>query len=107
VIEPAPTAAAADTPAALDLAPSAAGAAPPPASNAALPGHIGWIALAVVGALSVAAVTLALLGQQRVKSLEQELVRRQQDSQSQAIEARALAKQASPRPHCSAANSKT
>jgi uroporphyrin-3 C-methyltransferase len=59
-----------------------------------LPGHIGWIALAVVGALSVAAVTLALLGQQRVKSLEQELVRRQQDSQSQAIEARALAKQA-------------
>ena len=48
----------------------------------------------MVGALSVAAITLALLGQQRVKSLEQELVRRQQDSQGQAIEARALAKQA-------------
>jgi uroporphyrin-3 C-methyltransferase len=42
----------------------------------------------------VAALTLALLGQQRIKSLEQELVRRQQDSQGQAIEARALAKQA-------------
>jgi uroporphyrin-3 C-methyltransferase len=53
-----------------------------------------WIAGAVVGAFSVAALTLALMGQQRIKSLEQELVRRQQDSQGQAIEARALAKQA-------------
>ena len=34
------------------------------------------------------------MGQQRIKSLEQELVRRQQDSQGQAIEARALAQQA-------------
>ena len=95
--EPAQTAAAAaDTRAAPDLAPSAASSTPaaPPAGTAALSGHIGWIALAVVGALSVAAITLALLGQQRVKSLEQELVRRQQDSQGQAIEARALAKQA-------------
>ena len=96
--EPAQTAAAAaaDTRVAPDLAPSASGGTPatPAAGPAALSGHIGWIALAVVGALSVAAVTLALLGQQRVKSLEQELVRRQQDSQGQAIEARALAKQA-------------
>ena len=53
-----------------------------------------WIAGAVVGALSIASLTLALLGQQRIKSLEQELVRRQQDSQGQAIEAKALAKQA-------------
>ena len=45
-------------------------------------------------ALAVVAVTLALIGQQRIKSLEQELVRRQQDSQGQAIEARALAQQA-------------
>ncbi|OYU98802.1 MAG: hypothetical protein CFE45_15125 [Burkholderiales bacterium PBB5] len=52
------------------------------------------VAAAVVGALSVASLTLALYSQQRVKSLEQELVRRQQDSQGQAIEARALAKQA-------------
>ena len=95
--DPAQTAvAAAETRAAPDLAPSAASSAPaaPPAGAAALSGHIGWIALAVAGALSVAAITLALLGQQRVKSLEQELVRRQQDSQGQAIEARALAKQA-------------
>ncbi len=96
--EPAQTAAAAaaDTRVAPDLAPSASGGTPatPAAGPTALSGHIGWIALAVVGALSVAAVTLALLGQQRVKSLEQELVRRQQDSQGQAIEARALAKQA-------------
>jgi uroporphyrin-3 C-methyltransferase len=53
-----------------------------------------WIAGAVVGAFSVVALTLALMGQQRIKSLEQELVRRQQDSQGQAIEAKALAKQA-------------
>ncbi len=95
--DPAQTAvAAAETRAAPDLAPSAASSAPaaPPAGAAALSGPIGWIALAVAGALSVAAITLALLGQQRVKSLEQELVRRQQDSQGQAIEARALAKQA-------------
>jgi uroporphyrin-3 C-methyltransferase len=57
--------------------------------------HTGlWIAGAVVGTFSVAALTLALIGQQRIKSLEQELVRRQQDSQGQAIEAKALAKQA-------------
>ena len=49
--------------------------------------------MAVLGAISVAALTLALLAQQRVKTLEQELVRRQQDSQGQAVEARAMAKQ--------------
>ena len=55
----------------------------------------GWlIALLAIGALAVVALTMALLGQQRIKSLEQELVRRQQDSQAQAIEAHALAKQA-------------
>ena len=47
-----------------------------------------------MGTLSVVALTLALIGQQRIKSLEQELVRRQQESQGQAIEARALAQQA-------------
>ena len=55
----------------------------------------GWlIALLAIGVLAVVALTMALLGQQRIKSLEQELVRRQQDSQGQAIEAHALAKQA-------------
>ena len=75
--------------------------APPADSPAATPVSVAtirpaslWIAGAVVGALSVASLTLALLGQQRIKSLEQELVRRQQDSQGQAIEAKALAKQA-------------
>ena len=54
-----------------------------------------WLIGAVLaGALSVASLTVALLGQQRVKALEQELVRRQQDSTGQAVEARALAKQA-------------
>lgn len=48
----------------------------------------------MVAVLAVVAITLALMGQQRIKSLEQELVRRQQDSQGQAIEARALAQQA-------------
>jgi len=62
-------------------------------SALALPTSL-WIVGAAVGAASVAALTLALQGQQRVKSLEQELVKRQQDSQGQAIEARALAKQA-------------
>ena len=59
----------------------------------ALPGA-WWIVTGITGALAVAAITLALIGQQRIKSLEQELVRRQQDSQGQAIEARALAQQA-------------
>ena len=58
------------------------------------PGQASLIALALAAVLSVVAITLALLGQQRIKSLEQELVRRQQDSQGQAIEAHALAKQA-------------
>ena len=71
--------------------PLASAAAAPPVAT--LPTSL-WIVGAAVGAASVVALTLALQGQQRVKSLEQELVKRQQDSQGQAIEARALAKQA-------------
>ncbi len=52
-----------------------------------------WM-LAALGVLALVALVLALTGQQRIKSLEQELVRRQQDSQGQAIEALALSKQA-------------
>ena len=55
--------------------------------------RIGLIAAGLLGVLSVAALTLALLAQQRVATLEHELVRRQQDSQGQAVEARAMAKQ--------------
>ena len=70
-----------------------------PAATPALPGSRlsdrAWLVIAgVVGALSVASGTLALFTQQRVKALELELVRRQQDSQVQAVEARAMAKQA-------------
>ena len=70
-------------------APAAAGL--PPATGLSGP---WWAAFAVVGGLALVAIILALLGQQRIKSLEQELVRRQQDSQGQAIEARAMAQQA-------------
>jgi uroporphyrin-3 C-methyltransferase len=92
VTDTAPTAAnpAAATPAAGPVAePVAGGAAPVAGLSGAW-----WAAFAVVGGLAVVAITLALMGQQRIKSLEQELVRRQQDSQGQAIEARALAQQA-------------
>ena len=83
-----------------DPTPVNAAARPAVGLAAALPAALqqrwpgSWIALAAVALLSVVAITLALLGQQRIKSLEQELVRRQQDSQGQAIEANALAKQA-------------
>jgi uroporphyrin-III C-methyltransferase len=64
----------------------------------------GWlIGAALVGAFSVASLTLALFSQQRVKALEQELVRRQQDSQGQVVEARALAKQAQDASHATEA----
>ncbi len=53
-----------------------------------------WLALAVLGALCVASLVLAWKADQRGGSLEQELVRRQQDSAGKASEARAFAKQA-------------
>ena len=85
-----------------DIDPTPVSVAPPPRAGLAAgvpallhqPGQGSLIVLALAGVLSVVAITLALLGQQRIKSLEQELVRRQQDSQGQAIEAHALAKQA-------------
>lgn len=82
-------------------APPAPATAPATASPAAMaPVATGlsrraWFAAAaLIGALAVASLTLAIYSQQRLKSLEQELVRRQHDSQSQAVEARAAAKQA-------------
>jgi len=55
-----------------------------------------WLAAGAVllALLSGAAVSLAWNTQQRVKALETELVRRQQDSSTQATEARTLARQA-------------
>ena len=104
---PLPAAAALPAPAA-EAGPAAASTTPPPAPAQAAPDAAtpaagpalllspqAWlIALLAIGALALVALTMALLGQQRIKSLEQELVRRQQDSQGQAIEAHALAKQA-------------
>jgi len=64
-----------------------------------LPAHAAtqrwWIvAMVLLGLLGMGAVTLAWSTHQRVKMLEQELVRRQQDSQGQAAEALLLARQA-------------
>ena len=54
-----------------------------------------WPALAVVALLLiVAALALAWTTQRRVMALEQELVRRQADSQTQAAEARVVARAA-------------
>ncbi len=83
------------------LAPSAVGASAadsaavrPSADAHALPGR--WIAAAAVllTALCAAAVMFAWNTQQRVKGLEQQLVKRQEDSNVQAAEAQMLARQA-------------
>lgn len=82
-----------DTPAPLPPpvpAPVAAPTAPPAA------GHGRWVAAGavVLAAVAAAAATLAWNTQQRVKALEGELVRRQQDAGAQAAEARVAAREA-------------
>lgn len=81
-------------PAAAPAAESAAAPVGLAAARAAGPGR--WIAAGAVllTALASAAVVLAWNTQQRVKGLEVELVKRQQDSANQATEARTLARQA-------------
>ena len=81
--------------------PAAAHPNPPPAvraeparAAAPLASRIGWGAGALLGALTVASLVLAWKADQRVLTLEQELVRRQQDSAALSTEARMLAKQA-------------
>lgn len=87
-----------ETPEPLPAAPPAPPATPASALHlpvpALLPGR--WIAVgaAVLAALVTAALVLAWNTQQRVKALEAELVKRQQDSGAQATEARTLARQA-------------
>ncbi|HEV7912846.1 MAG TPA: uroporphyrinogen-III C-methyltransferase, partial [Albitalea sp.] len=53
-----------------------------------------WGGAAVLFALAVVALLVAAMAQQRIGGLQQELVKRQQDSQEQAAEARMLARQA-------------
>ena len=88
------------------LASSPAPSAPPTQPAALAPGSTAvpgpsaalgrWIAAgaAVLAALAAAALVLAWNTQQRVKTLEVELVKRQQGSDTQATEARTLARQA-------------
>ncbi len=80
-------------PAAAEPAPKADAA---PAPSASVPGAGRWIAAGAVllAVLASAALAFAWATQQRVKALEVELVKRQQDSGSQATEARTLARQA-------------
>ena len=75
-------------------APASATAPAPATATALVPGR--WIAggAAVLAAVAAAALVLAWNTQQRVKSLETELVKRQQGSDAQATEARTLARQA-------------
>jgi uroporphyrin-3 C-methyltransferase len=87
-----------ETPAPPSAAPAQApaGTPAPVAAQAAGAAHGRWIAAgaAVLAALAAAALVLAWNTQQRLKSLEAELVKRQQDSGSQATEARTLAREA-------------
>jgi uroporphyrin-3 C-methyltransferase len=68
----------------------------PPSDGTAAPQRSRWlwIGAALLLAISVASLVVAWVVQQRVDALQQELVRRQQESHSQATEARMLAKQA-------------
>lgn len=84
-----------ETPTPPPEAPATAPAAPP-VPTAAAPQHGRWIAVgaALLAAFTAAAVVYAWNTQQRVKSLESELVKRQQDMGSQATEARVAAREA-------------
>ena len=66
----------------------------PPAAAAPRPARGPWVGVALAGVLAVGSAVLAWKADQRVATLEQELVRRQQDSSTQSAEARMLAKQA-------------
>jgi len=72
-------------------APAASPAAPLPRPAAS---RAGWVAIGLLALLSVASFVMAWKADQRGASLEQELVRRQQDSAGKVAEARMFAKQA-------------
>lgn len=77
----------------VQAAPVASAAVPPATATRHSP-NIWVLGAVALTALSVASLALVWTTQQRVRSLEQELVRRQQSSQEQATEARLLARQA-------------
>ena len=81
-----------------NVAPSSAAPTPPPSATAAVaaarPARGPWIGVVLAGVLAVASAVLAWKADQRVATLEQELVRRQQESSNLSAEARMLAKQA-------------
>jgi uroporphyrin-III C-methyltransferase len=79
--------------AAAQAVPMAPVVAPPAGPHRHTP-NIWVLGAMALTALSVASLALVWTTQQRVRSLEQELVRRQQGSQDQATEARLLARQA-------------
>ena len=80
--------------------PVAAEASPLPAPAARPAGGAGWrlrhtlLMLLLIGLLCGIALVLAWQAKDRMRSLEQELVRRQQETQAQSSEARALSRQA-------------
>ena len=78
----------------VEAPPPRAAVDPTPPEKPAAPGGAPWWLLALAAALGAAALWLAWQTSQRVQSLEQELVRRQQDSATLATEARVLARQA-------------
>lgn len=74
------------------VVPAAEPAAPPPPATPLLPAWLPWL-LALLGAAVLLCVVLAWQSLSRQQSLEQELVRRQENSHAEATEARLAAKQ--------------
>ncbi len=85
---------AAAEPASAATATAAIAATPAAASTPMLTARWLWAIVALLSVLSIVSLLLAWQVDQRSASLEQELVRRQQDSSGQATEARMLARQA-------------
>ena len=97
VAPPAVAAAAALPPPAVDpVAAASARAVPPPVASTGAPAQPGWLVpvLLALGVASGGGLWLAWQDQKHSRSLEQELVRRQQDSGAQVAEAKVLAKSA-------------
>jgi uroporphyrin-3 C-methyltransferase len=68
------------------------------------PSRTAWLVAALLALLALLAIGLAWDARQRLRTMEKELVRRAQESQAQAAEARVLARQ--PTPPCSARRSR-